>query len=223
MLGEMLEQARFFHQAAGGRVDLLGRRTGGERGRRVACCRPAGSSDGDARRDRPRQQPRRPARAPRLRRRAASANSSTDFRVSPFIETEPVGVVAAGDVPQRAPPSGSARTGRRAPCSTRCSAIERERGRERPHPGAARTLDLDLILFGDAHPERAGPAGAAPALPRTAVRAGAAGRGGAGTGGSGDGEDGGGVARGTGNRELRLRIENVEGTQLSRGGGKPAA
>jgi 2-amino-4-hydroxy-6-hydroxymethyldihydropteridine diphosphokinase len=26
--------------------------------------------------------------------------------------------------------------------------IERERGRERPFPGAARTLDLDLILFG---------------------------------------------------------------------------
>lgn len=28
-------------------------------------------------------------------------------------------------------------------------AIERDRGRERPFPGAARTLDLDLILFGD--------------------------------------------------------------------------
>ncbi len=28
-------------------------------------------------------------------------------------------------------------------------AIEREFGRERPYPGAARTLDLDLILFGD--------------------------------------------------------------------------
>ena len=27
--------------------------------------------------------------------------------------------------------------------------IERDRGRERPFPGAARTLDLDLILFGD--------------------------------------------------------------------------
>ena len=27
-------------------------------------------------------------------------------------------------------------------------AIERERGRERPYPNAARTLDLDLILFG---------------------------------------------------------------------------
>lgn len=28
-------------------------------------------------------------------------------------------------------------------------AVERERGRERPHPGAARTLDLDLIVFAD--------------------------------------------------------------------------
>jgi 2-amino-4-hydroxy-6-hydroxymethyldihydropteridine diphosphokinase len=28
-------------------------------------------------------------------------------------------------------------------------AIERERGRERPFPGAARTLDLDLVLLGD--------------------------------------------------------------------------
>ena len=27
--------------------------------------------------------------------------------------------------------------------------IERERGRERPFPGAARTLDLDLVLYGD--------------------------------------------------------------------------
>ena len=28
-------------------------------------------------------------------------------------------------------------------------AIERERGRERPYPNAPRTLDLDLILFGE--------------------------------------------------------------------------
>jgi 2-amino-4-hydroxy-6-hydroxymethyldihydropteridine diphosphokinase len=28
--------------------------------------------------------------------------------------------------------------------------IERHYGRERPYPGAARTLDLDLILLGDA-------------------------------------------------------------------------
>ena len=27
--------------------------------------------------------------------------------------------------------------------------IERDAGRERPYPGAARTLDLDLVLYGD--------------------------------------------------------------------------
>jgi hypothetical protein len=31
MLGEMVEQARLFHQAAGGSLDILGRRTGGAR------------------------------------------------------------------------------------------------------------------------------------------------------------------------------------------------
>jgi hypothetical protein len=31
IFGEMLEQARVFHQAGAGRLDLLGRRTGGER------------------------------------------------------------------------------------------------------------------------------------------------------------------------------------------------
>ena len=35
-------------------------------------------------------------------------------------------------------------------------AIERERGRERPFPNAPRSLDLDLILFGDAVIEEAG-------------------------------------------------------------------
>ena len=29
-------------------------------------------------------------------------------------------------------------------------AIEQERGRERPYPNAPRSLDLDLVLFGDA-------------------------------------------------------------------------
>ncbi len=35
-------------------------------------------------------------------------------------------------------------------------AIEDERGRERPYPGAPRTLDLDLILFGDRVIDRCG-------------------------------------------------------------------
>jgi 2-amino-4-hydroxy-6-hydroxymethyldihydropteridine diphosphokinase len=34
--------------------------------------------------------------------------------------------------------------------------IERERGRERPHANAPRTLDLDLILFGDAMIDESG-------------------------------------------------------------------
>ncbi|MBI3493547.1 MAG: 2-amino-4-hydroxy-6-hydroxymethyldihydropteridine diphosphokinase, partial [Acidobacteria bacterium] len=35
-------------------------------------------------------------------------------------------------------------------------AIESSRGRERPYPNAARTLDLDLILFGDTVIDEAG-------------------------------------------------------------------
>lgn len=70
------------------------------------------------------------------------------LRVSQFVETAPVDVG-----PQPAFLNGAA-------VGTACGtprqlldvllAIERGRGRERPFPGAARTLDLDLILFGDA-------------------------------------------------------------------------
>jgi 2-amino-4-hydroxy-6-hydroxymethyldihydropteridine diphosphokinase len=35
-------------------------------------------------------------------------------------------------------------------------AIERERGRDRPYPNAPRTLDLDLILYGDSRIDEAG-------------------------------------------------------------------
>ena len=35
------------------------------------------------------------------------------------------------------------------PLLERLLAVEQELGRTRPHPGAARTLDLDLILYGD--------------------------------------------------------------------------
>ena len=70
------------------------------------------------------------------------------LRVSRLIETAPVGVG-----PQPAFLNGAA-------VGTTCGTprqlldallgIERSRGRHRPFPGAARTLDLDLILFGDA-------------------------------------------------------------------------
>ena len=71
----------------------------------------------------------------------------TNLRVSPFIETAPIGVASQprflnGAVVGRcalAPPALLAALMR----------IESGRGRERPYPGAARTLDLDLVLMGD--------------------------------------------------------------------------
>jgi 2-amino-4-hydroxy-6-hydroxymethyldihydropteridine diphosphokinase len=71
-----------------------------------------------------------------------------DFRVSSVRQTEPVGVAAQPRF------LNAAVTG-----STTLSAgelldlllaIEAERGRQRPRPGTARTLDLDLILYGEA-------------------------------------------------------------------------
>ena len=72
----------------------------------------------------------------------------SSLQVSPFVETEPVGVgsqptflngAAAGET------SLSARD-----LLNRLLETEERFGRERPHPGAARTLDLDLILYGSA-------------------------------------------------------------------------
>lgn len=72
----------------------------------------------------------------------------TDVRVSPFLETEPQDVLPqplflnaalVGDSPLAARPLLDA-----------LLSIERERGRERPHAGAPRTLDLDSVLFGTA-------------------------------------------------------------------------
>jgi 2-amino-4-hydroxy-6-hydroxymethyldihydropteridine diphosphokinase len=70
------------------------------------------------------------------------------LRVSLTIDTKPVGV--AGDQPDflNAVAVGETPLAPRALLDT-LLAIERDRGRERPFPGAARTLDLDLILFGD--------------------------------------------------------------------------
>ena len=74
----------------------------------------------------------------------------------------------------------------RARCSTRCSPSSSDSGRERPFPGAPRTLDLDLILYGDDVIDEAGPHRAASAIPRAALRARAAGRDCAGLARSGD-------------------------------------
>jgi 2-amino-4-hydroxy-6-hydroxymethyldihydropteridine diphosphokinase len=70
------------------------------------------------------------------------------LRLSTFIETDPV------DVPDvQAPFLNGVAVGETvlAPGDLLSAllAIERERGRQRPHRHAARTLDLDLILYGD--------------------------------------------------------------------------
>ena len=71
-----------------------------------------------------------------------------NLRVSSYRETDPV------DVPGQQPSFlNAAAVGETAMTARELLdgllAIERERGRERPFPGAARTLDLDLVLFGD--------------------------------------------------------------------------
>ena len=71
------------------------------------------------------------------------------LRVSSVHETDPVGV--PGDQPRflNAVAVGETTLDARALLGE-LQAVEREAGRERPYAGAARTLDLDLILFGDA-------------------------------------------------------------------------
>ena len=79
---------------------------------------------------------------------AALAPFVTNLRVSTFHSTTPVGV---GEQPDflngavTAETTLSART-----LLNLLLAIEEHFGRSRPHPGAARTLDLDLILYGHA-------------------------------------------------------------------------
>ena len=70
------------------------------------------------------------------------------LRVSAFIDTAPV------DVPDDQPRYLNAVVVGETSLTpeellSRLLAIERDRGRERPSPRAARTLDLDLILYGD--------------------------------------------------------------------------
>ena len=71
-----------------------------------------------------------------------------NLRVSSFHETEPVGVPDAQPPFLNAAAVGAAEVPARELLAALLD-IERERGRERPFPGARRTLDLDLILFGD--------------------------------------------------------------------------
>jgi 2-amino-4-hydroxy-6-hydroxymethyldihydropteridine diphosphokinase len=68
--------------------------------------------------------------------------------VSPFYDTEPV------DMPGNPPRVlNAAAVGETALSAgdllQRLLEVEQRLGRERPHPGASRTVDLDLILYGD--------------------------------------------------------------------------
>jgi 2-amino-4-hydroxy-6-hydroxymethyldihydropteridine diphosphokinase len=70
----------------------------------------------------------------------------SQLRVSSWVETEPVGVEPQGPFLNGAI-VGATTLPADALLETLLR-IERERGRVRPHEGAPRTLDLDLILYG---------------------------------------------------------------------------
>ena len=79
---------------------------------------------------------------------AALSSHVSGLRISAFHATDPVGV---GPQPEflNAAAVGDTTLSARALLETLLR-IEQDFGRERPFPGAPRTLDLDLILYGDA-------------------------------------------------------------------------
>jgi 2-amino-4-hydroxy-6-hydroxymethyldihydropteridine diphosphokinase len=77
----------------------------------------------------------------------ALAPQLTNLEASTFIETEPAGVRPGQPSYLNAAVAGATTLSPRA-LLDRLLEIEQERGRERPHPKAPRTLDLDLILYG---------------------------------------------------------------------------
>jgi len=87
----------------------------------------------------------------RLLRDAAAALAPfvDDIRLSSFYDTAPVGVGEHQPTFLNGALTGRTSLTARA-LLERLLAIEQEFGRQRPYPGAARTLDLDLILYGDA-------------------------------------------------------------------------
>ena len=78
----------------------------------------------------------------------------TAMRVSSFLETDPVGVGAQPRFLNAAVVGGATLPPRA--LLDELLRIEAERGRVRPEPGLPRTLDLDLILYGDAVIEEPG-------------------------------------------------------------------
>jgi 2-amino-4-hydroxy-6-hydroxymethyldihydropteridine diphosphokinase len=73
----------------------------------------------------------------------------TSLRVSRYYDTAPVGMSGPQPMFVNAAAVGETSADARAVLEA-LLAIERDRGRERPHANASRTLDLDLVLFGDA-------------------------------------------------------------------------
>jgi 2-amino-4-hydroxy-6-hydroxymethyldihydropteridine diphosphokinase len=71
-----------------------------------------------------------------------------NIRVSTFVDTEPVDVAGRQPLFLNAAAIGETALSAHELLEALLE-IERERGRERPMPGAARTLDLDLVLFGN--------------------------------------------------------------------------
>jgi 2-amino-4-hydroxy-6-hydroxymethyldihydropteridine diphosphokinase len=71
-----------------------------------------------------------------------------DLKVSRYYNTTPVDV--AGDQPDFLNAAAVGKTTMTArELLSRLLTVELDRGRQRPHPAAARTLDLDLVLFGE--------------------------------------------------------------------------
>jgi 2-amino-4-hydroxy-6-hydroxymethyldihydropteridine diphosphokinase len=70
------------------------------------------------------------------------------LRVSRYYDTAPVGMTGPQPMFVNAAAAGETRLDARALLAA-LLAIEGERGRERPHANAPRSLDLDLVLFGD--------------------------------------------------------------------------
>jgi len=72
----------------------------------------------------------------------------SNLRVSSYRDTDPVDVPGVQSLFLNAAAAGETGVSARELLGI-LLAIEREGGRERPFPGAARTLDLDLVLYGD--------------------------------------------------------------------------
>ena len=75
-------------------------------------------------------------------------NFLEDIQISPVHETDPVGVANDQPLFLNAAVVGYSTLGAFELLAALLN-IEREAGRQRPYPAAPRTLDLDLILFGD--------------------------------------------------------------------------